>query len=1262
MNASALNLNRNLTLNPFRAGTGAGEIKITSKIMIKKEAGNAVRQHSRSKTLQHRDNSLSEFIHPQPMKKPMNTTMTFALERRSPIRRGGNNNVKHAGSETGAPLVGRTFLSAGSGDFPVARSSEHRTGKSGEPADRNVRPTMLAALLLCVLALMPLGLHAATNDLSTALQTGLFEEEANRNLPAAIAAYEKVAKQFDQNRALAATAIFRLGEVNRKLGKTNEAAAFYQRILREFTDQDTLAKLSQQNLAGMGMGGERLSERLTAVVSRGASVSNEAAQLAQQIAAIEELKGNPEKQARTVQAMFPDDDLKKMLLHLPKLQNQEAAFKANALTNRGGFTVALTASGGREVIQDLILSGGRLPGLPESQAELAKQLQYISERVSFILGLQKERLQFQQSLAAGGASESVSKAPITAVLDEEEAEIRRIQAMIQNSPDLINAPGDGLVAVTPLCNAAGFGRLRVVRFLLDNGAMVNAKSPAPNTSLRNGTALHYAANAGHRAMVELLLQRGADVNARDAEQQTALFIVADKGFRGVAEALIAGKADVNLGDKLAQTPLRAAVNRGHSAMVTFLLAQGVDVNMADSNGQTPLMCAARLGHVEVLKSLLAAKADINLESKDGRTALSYAAGNGHLDSVMALLEAKADPNVGKVNLPLHCAIAIKSAGIVEALLKAGADVNRVCKLTWRGSSVQLTTYDSEVPPLAVATDNVQLDIIKLLLAHKADPNGKRVDGSPLIFSAVNNAEIMKAFLDAGAKPNVNVGLNTPLNVSRAPKVISLLLAAGADPEVNLPLIVSVEGDHLQVAEALLKGGANVNATISGNGKTSLHIATERKNSEMIALLIAHKADVNARDKQGLTPLDYAAGKYQPGSPSRGSTSFTDRLRTLVAEADPSASASATSTASPVADLLRQHGGLADLPKLDRIEVTRTGTGYRTTAFLGGTNGWNQFTLVEVLGQQWGLLSAKRSGRWDRQENTFRNTVWQSNPLRFPDLSRIKIHSPAKGGGTRSTLNADLTIRDEQTGSFRNAALQMGDVVEVPEADHPVNEYWQGLAEPDFHALSNAIVRTVSITVSAKSTNLTLVPMILQKGPDGSGWIDLVTPSFMLRSVLDESKLIRSSSDLTRVKVTRRESTNAKPRVWVVDCSVPDKAPDLWLRDGDVIEIAEKAPSIFDTDPAKARAGGKVLLSGAVKASTLTLEIGKTTSVLAAVIQIGITDFGNLKKVELQRADPSTKQTSKIILDLETMKQGDRSQDVLLQDGDLILVPKRNFIL
>ncbi len=108
------------------------------------------------------------------------------------------------------------------------------------------------ALLLCVLVLIPFRLSAATNDLSGLLQKGLFEEEANRNLDAAVQAYQALITAFDQDRKLAATAVFRLGECYRKLGKTNEAVLQYDRIVREFADETTLATLSRQNLAGLG--------------------------------------------------------------------------------------------------------------------------------------------------------------------------------------------------------------------------------------------------------------------------------------------------------------------------------------------------------------------------------------------------------------------------------------------------------------------------------------------------------------------------------------------------------------------------------------------------------------------------------------------------------------------------------------------------------------------------------------------------------------------------------------------------------------------------------------------------------------------------------------------------------------------------------------------------------------------------------------------------------------------------------------------------
>ncbi len=94
--------------------------------------------------------------------------------------------------------------------------------------------------------------QAQTNSLTALLQQGLFEEQANQNLDAAIASYQTLARQFDKDRQLAATAVFRIGECYRMQGKTNEAAGQYQRILKDFSDQGTLATLSRQNLAGMG--------------------------------------------------------------------------------------------------------------------------------------------------------------------------------------------------------------------------------------------------------------------------------------------------------------------------------------------------------------------------------------------------------------------------------------------------------------------------------------------------------------------------------------------------------------------------------------------------------------------------------------------------------------------------------------------------------------------------------------------------------------------------------------------------------------------------------------------------------------------------------------------------------------------------------------------------------------------------------------------------------------------------------------------------
>lgn len=78
----------------------------------------------------------------------------------------------------------------------------------------------------------------------------MLREEGEGDLASAEAAYRLAIQQFDRQREGAANAIFRLGEVYRKMGRIEEAKVQYARILREFPDMLRLTELSHARLIG----------------------------------------------------------------------------------------------------------------------------------------------------------------------------------------------------------------------------------------------------------------------------------------------------------------------------------------------------------------------------------------------------------------------------------------------------------------------------------------------------------------------------------------------------------------------------------------------------------------------------------------------------------------------------------------------------------------------------------------------------------------------------------------------------------------------------------------------------------------------------------------------------------------------------------------------------------------------------------------------------------------------------------------------------
>jgi len=268
-------------------------------------------------------------------------------------------------------------------------------------------------------------------------------------------------------------------------------------------------------------------------------------------------------------------------------------------------------------------------------------------------------------------------------------------------------------------------------------------------SIDGATPLHNAAKFGHLEVVKFLVEKGgADVESKDSEYgQTPVSYAAEDGHLEVVKFLVkeAG-ADVESKDLIQKTPLRWAAENGHVEAVKFLVEEaGADVEAKDSDyGQTPLSCAAENGHLEAVKFLVE-EGGANVESKDedGQTPLSFAAGHGHLAIVKFLVE-EGGADVESKDLvqmtPLSYAAWNGHLEVVKVLVKKG------------GANVE-SKSNSEMTPLSFAAGRGHLEVVKFLVKEGgADVESK--DGewglTPLSFAAYNgHLEVVKFLVEEG---------------------------------------------------------------------------------------------------------------------------------------------------------------------------------------------------------------------------------------------------------------------------------------------------------------------------------------------------------------------------------------------------------------------------------------------------------------------------------------------------------------------------------